>query len=179
MGQHIHACFRHTCYSGLDMDSVRVAWDIENNDGAMIKSLDKKQLATILGITQKNARKKIIVALNRKNGAVVDLKHQFKRLDETTPDDCPIDRLAESMNLPGLPRLVERLYSDFLSNPASRKFIIDYPMQVVEEKAKSGQALISIRIPAEYRRLISEEVQKEIVEKWKERYPHYQEKFRL
>lgn len=36
MGEHIHDCFWHTCYSGLDMDSVRVAWDIENNDGLMI-----------------------------------------------------------------------------------------------------------------------------------------------
>lgn len=145
----------------------------------MIKSLDKKQLATILGITQKDARKRIIVALNRRNGEYIDFKYQFKRLDQNTPDECSVEKLAESMNMPGLPRLVERLHNDFLSNPGSRKFIIDYPMKVVEEKTKKGQQLISIRIPAEYRRLISEEVQVQIVQKWKERYPHYSDKFRV
>ncbi len=36
MGQHFHACLWHTCHSRVDMDSIRVAWDIENNDGVMI-----------------------------------------------------------------------------------------------------------------------------------------------
>lgn len=137
----------------------------------MITSLSAKQLATILDIKEKDAAKKLVFAVKGN-------KEKWQHIDEVEPpESVSIERLSYSLNIPNLQEMVNDIHLNFFKRPATRKFILEYPIKVYEEKKRKGVEKFTITVPAKYRRLLHEDVIKQINDKWKEVWPQLNKYF--
>lgn len=146
--------------------------------------LNAKQLAFILDIEVQEAREKMVYVHCKDKGIDVPRKRSKEDAEYISdktwikyteyPDTLPVALLAEKLNLPTLQNSVDDITSNYLLRPASKKYILcDYPEKKIKSLNELGRKASKISIPDALRSMLPNDVQKEILKQWNERYPRW------
>ena len=137
-----------------------------------MKYLNSQQLAFILDIKKEDARAKMCVAWasahNEENKAARNIKG---KIEDPYPIAMPIEMLSQQLNLPTLQQMVDDITNNYLTRPASRKWILcDYPEKQLLKVATIGEDK-PVSIPPALKSMLPKETKEKIVAEWNERFP--------
>lgn len=139
-----------------------------------MKFLNAQQLAFILDIKKEDARAKMCHAWCSAKG----IQNQAFRLKDSQRiiDDYPqameVVMLAEKLNLPSLQEAVNDITENYLTRPASKKWILcDYPEKQIKKLEDSGKMPpYKVQIPPALKSMLPPSQQERIKEEWKTRF---------
>lgn len=138
--------------------------------------LNAQQFAFILGIKKQDARAKMCFAhCSSKNETCKAFFDEDGKLQghEQYPEALAISLLSERCNLPDLQTAVNDIKDNYLTRPASKKFILcDYPEKQIERMAENGEKK-RIRIPAALKSMLPLSTVRTIDDEWRKRFPKY------
>jgi hypothetical protein len=139
-----------------------------------MKTLNKKQLAFLLEISNEDARAKMCVAWCEENEIENIAKWNNKnKIIDNYPFNMPIELLAKRLNIPNLQVLVEDIKNNYLVRSATKKYILnDFPEKHIAKCNKSGY-IKRINLPAGLKSLLNNETIIEIKSYWTKHYPRY------
>ena len=137
-----------------------------------MKFLNAQQLAFILDIKKEDARAKMCVAWSNSIGEINKAEWNEKgKIIDPYPLAMPVDLLARELNLPTLQDSVDDIVNNYLTRPASKKWILcDYPEKQVAKTDATGQVK-KLAIPPALKSMLPKEVKEKIHEEWKIRFP--------
>jgi hypothetical protein len=142
-----------------------------------MKTLNKRQLAFLLEITNGDARAKMCMAWCNSKGIENKATWTASGLaienDEDYPDDIHIELLAKELNIPNLQDMVDDVENNYLTRAATKKFILyDFPQKHVELCTKNGK-IKRLNIPPGLRSMLPSKTIDIIKKKWHESFPKY------
>lgn len=142
-----------------------------------MKTLSYRQLAFILDIKPVEALEKILYVwskvYNKEKPFSCDTvkeylfdKHKNKSVRNDLPESLDIGLLAVHLNLPTLQSSVEDIHNNYLSRPATKRWILcDFPEKELKTKLKD-----KVKIPPVLVSLLKSEDVKTIENEWAKRY---------
>lgn len=136
-----------------------------------MENLNAKQLALIMGVSKKDAAKKIIIATERLNGNNNMLNESYFNLYGDNPS-ISIEDMSKYLDR-DLNVYLTSIKQDYLKNSSTRNFIFDYPTSKMKPNKETGLFPKTISIPSDLRSLLTEEQCNEIILRWKEIYKDF------
>lgn len=144
--------------------------------------LNAQQLAFLLDIKKEDAKARMCNAWEKSQGIKKDpddcavvggSRNEKKKIVSEYPELIQIDILAEHLNIPTLPQMVDDIVHNYLNRSASKKFILcDLPEKAIE-KAKKDGVPPKFAIPPALRSMLPHKTQIIIWNEWRKRYPKY------
>lgn len=138
-----------------------------------MKYLNKRQLAFILDIKVGDARAMMCQAYQpERNGVEVkgaEWSESGKNVEDNYPEAMPIELLSKKLNLPHLQTAADDIENNYLSRPASKKYILcDYPETLIRKAEEAGKQFpIPADIPPALRSMLPEASKKQIYDYWR------------
>jgi hypothetical protein len=125
-----------------------------------MKTLNAVQLAWVMQIPRKEAEGKLQLALAK--GAK----------NESDDDDKPAIKTEALGHILGIDFefFIKDIKKNFLKNPATGSYIINYPSGKLKPSKKTGLYPKTLSIPSMLRGFLSKETQDAIKDKWREKY---------
>lgn len=136
----------------------------------MITSLTKQQLAFLLDIKAEDARAKMCVAYCKFKGIKNEAEENDKgKIIDKYPINISIEILSQYLDLPTLQSMVNDVESNYLSRPASKKWILcDFPETTIRLAEQSGKDYpIKISLPLALRSMLPKETLTKVYASWK------------
>jgi hypothetical protein len=127
-----------------------------------------QKLAVLLDIKKKDARLKIIYALEKKKGNIAT------GLDAQKYDNDPsidIKDMSDHLGI-DLEFYVKDIKENYLKRSQTRGYIMNYPDAKLKVN-KKGEYPRTVSVPSYLKCFISKETVEEIVEEWKKKYSYY------
>lgn len=144
--------------------------------------LNAQQLAFILDIKKEDARAKMCNAWCKAHGIEktdswkVEVKAERDgkgKVKDDYPFAMPVDMLSNHLNLPTLQQMIDDIVNNYLTRPATKKYILcDYPEKLVL-KAKEDGVKPKAVIPPALRSMLPIETQRTILDEWMRRYAQF------
>lgn len=137
-----------------------------------MKFINAQQLAFVLDINKEDARAKMCVAWSRANGLSnsAHRKPGSKKIIDDYPLAMEIEMLAKQLNLPTLQSSVDDITENYLTRPASKKWILcDFPEKAIKKAAEDGK-VAKLNIPPALKSMLSNRDVEFIKREWAKRY---------
>ncbi len=133
-------------------------------------TINPTQLSFLLEIPAKDARKKIICAIERHKGnKAIDLR----KLDETYDKNCFCDEPTLSAYLQiDLGKAITEITNNFCKRPATKGWILSYPETKLKPNDK-GFMPKTVSIPDALRSFLTDKDIGWIINSWNERYEFF------
>lgn len=137
-----------------------------------MKFINSQQLAFVLDIAKQDARAKMCVAWAKskgiENAAYYD--EETGKLKDDYPQAMEIEMLARELNLPTLQEMVDDITNNYLTRPATRKWILcDYPEKQIKKCEDSGKPH-RVNLPPALKSMLNTTDVDRIKSEWKNRY---------
>lgn len=138
--------------------------------------LNAQQLAFILEIKKEDARFKMVHAWCKAKGIKNKLERDHTgKLDKQSdnyPEAIPVEILSEQLNLPTLQQSVDDIVNNYLSRPASKKWILcDFPEKELKKCKEAGKEYVVINLPPALKSLLPVVTREKIKTEWIKRFP--------
>jgi hypothetical protein len=142
-----------------------------------MKYLNAQQLAFILDIKKEDARFKMVNAwCKAKNVTNFIARTHNGKLDKDTdkyPEAMPIDILSVELNLPTLQNSVDDICNNYLTRPATKKYILcDLPEKIILKATEDGHKP-KMAIPPALRSMLPPKQIEFIFQEWEKRYKEF------
>ncbi len=136
--------------------------------------LNSQQLAFILDIKKEDARAKMCHAWCTDKGIQNRAKRNAKnKIIDDYPGAMPVEMLARMLNLPTLQNSVDDIINNYLSRPATKKYILcDYPEKMVLKAQEDGKRP-KLAIPPGLRSMLPTAIVTQIFDYWQTHYPQF------
>lgn len=134
-----------------------------------MKEITANQLALLLDIKREDAVKKVVVALERESGFE---HYELKPATLSKYDKNPSISISLASRYLGvdLDSILQDIKKNYLKNPATGRWIYDYPASKLKVDPKTGRFPLTVSIPGTLKSLLTEEQIKEIISKWEIMY---------
>lgn len=136
--------------------------------------LNSQQLAFILDIKKEDARAKMCIAWCTDKGITNRAKWNAKgKIVDDYPHAMPVGMLSKGLNLPTLQQSVDDIVNNYLTRPATKKYILcDYPEKLVL-KAQNEGSRPKLAIPPGLRSMLPTAIVTQIFDYWLAHYPQF------
>jgi hypothetical protein len=149
-----------------------------------MKYLNAQQLAFILDIKKEDARVKMVNAWCRAkaidNKLSRDHAGKIDKVTDNYPEGMLIEMLSKELNLPTLQISVDDIVNNYLTRPASKKWILcDYPEKQIAKSEITGESK-KVILPAALKSMLPKETKDQITREWHARFsicPYCSKKF--
>lgn len=138
--------------------------------------INAQQLAFILDVKKVDARKKMIYAWAASKGekckAWTD-RGTGEIMNDDYPSAMEVGMLSRYLNLPTLQQSVDDIQANYLTRPATRKYILcDYPEKRILRQTEAGKQQLNLSLPSALSSLLPRSTRETIKDEWKKRFPN-------
>jgi len=137
-----------------------------------MKFVNTQQLAFILDIKKEDARAMMCNAWCKAKGIQnMATRNDKGKISDAYPQAMDVQLLADQLNLPTLAESLNDIENNYLSRPASKKWILcDYP-EKLEVKANKECKELKLKMPPALESIMRRDLVDKVKQEWRARFP--------